>query len=308
MAIELAALRSFLALADHLHFGEASKVLKLTQPALTKQIQKLEANVGGKLLLRGHKRITLTSAGVVLRDRAHSLLREAEMTETMTRLATRGHAGRLRIGFGIAVLASGLPDVVLHFRKRFPNVQITMSDRSTPTQIEMLEQGDIDVGFVRLPMDHSALATIPLLEEHLVVALPQGMSFEKGLHGLRDAPFIVLERSVSSSFYDHVARTCRSAGFEPHIAQEVSETLTALNLVRAGAGVSLVPSSVAMMNVPNVQLLNIRQKEAKWKIGIAWRKKLPLDPLTQSFIQTVRRSFRTQPTIGHRKRSIPSND
>src|SRR4030088_543393 len=109
MALELSELRSFLLLAHHLHFGEAAEALHLTQPALTKQIHKLEAKVEGPLLVRGYRRVSLTPAGEILRDRARALLREAEMAEGVTRLAVRGRAGVLRIGFGIASLAAGLP-------------------------------------------------------------------------------------------------------------------------------------------------------------------------------------------------------
>ena len=108
MALELSELRSFLVLAQHLHFGEAAEALHVSQPALTKQIQKLEAKVEGPLLVRGYRRVSLTPAGEILRDRAQSLLREAEMAEEIARLAVQGKAGLLRIGFGIASLAAGL--------------------------------------------------------------------------------------------------------------------------------------------------------------------------------------------------------
>ena len=90
MPLELTELRSFLVLAQHLHFGEAAGALHVSQPALTKQIQKLEAKVEGPLLVRGYRRVTLTPAGEILRERAQTLLREAEMVEEITRLAVQG--------------------------------------------------------------------------------------------------------------------------------------------------------------------------------------------------------------------------
>src|SRR5215469_12983470 len=143
MTLELSELRSFLVLAEYLHFSEAAAALHLSQPALTKQIHKLESKVQGPLLLRGYRRVSLTPAGELLRDRTRSLLREAEITEEMARLAVHGRAGLLRIGFGIASLAAGLPDVLTRFRERFPAVQVSMRDMSTPDQIESLKQGEI---------------------------------------------------------------------------------------------------------------------------------------------------------------------
>jgi DNA-binding transcriptional LysR family regulator len=288
MALELSELRSFSVLAQHLHFGDAAEALHVSQPALTKQIQKLEAKVEGPLLVRGYRRVSLTPAGEILRDRAQSLLREAEMVEEVARLAVQGKAGLLRIGFGIASLAAGLPDILTRFRRHFPAVQVSMRDMPTPYQIEALEQGDIDVGFVRLPIERPELVTVPVLEERLVAAIPQGMPYRRGLAGLRNEPFVVIARSVSASFVDHVVRTCRAAGFSPRIVQEANELFTVLSLVRGGVGVSLVPRSTNLMHVPNVRLLDTGLDEAKWKIGLAWRKTDPLGPLVQNFVRLVR--------------------
>jgi DNA-binding transcriptional LysR family regulator len=295
MAFELSELRAFLVLANHLHFGQAAEALHVSQPALTKQMQRLEAKVAGPLLVRGYRRVTLTPAGEILRDRAQSLLREAEIAEQMVRLAVSGKAGLLRIGFGIASLAAGLPGILTRFRQHFPEVQVTMRDMSTPDQIEALERGDIDVGFVRLPVERTELVTIPVLEETLVAAVPRGMSYRKGLFGLRNEPFVVISRSDSASFFDHLVQTCRAAGFSPRIVQEVNELFTVLNLVRASIGVSLVPRSASLMRVPDVRLLDTKLPEAKWRIGLAWRKVDQSDPLVRNFVSIARRPRNATP-------------
>ena len=288
MALELSELRAFLVLTNRLHFGQAAEALHVSQPALTKQMQRLEAKVAGPLLIRGYRRVTLTPAGQILRDRARSLLREAEIAEQMARLAVNGKAGLLRIGFGIASLAAGLPGILTRFRHHFPQVQVSMRDMSTPDQIAALEQGDIDVGFVRLPAERAELVTVPVLEEVLVAAVPRGMSYRKGLSGLRNEPFVVISRSVSASFFDHLVETCRAAGFSPRIVQEVNELFTVLNLVQSGLGVSLVPRLASLMRVPNVRLLDTNQAEAKWRIGLAWRKLDQADPLVRNFVRLAR--------------------
>jgi DNA-binding transcriptional LysR family regulator len=289
MALELAELRSFVVLANHLHFGQAAEALRVSQPALTKQIQRLEAKVAGPLLIRGYRRVTLTPAGEILRERALNLLREAEITEQMAHLAVNGKAGLLRIGFGIASLAAGLPGILTRFRQHFPEVQVSMRDMSTPDQIEALERGDIDVGFVRLPVERPDLVTVPVLEEMLVAALPRGMPYRKGLYSLRNEPFVVISRSTSVSYFDHLVQTCRAAGFSPRIVQQVNELFTVLNLVQAGVGVSLVPSSASLMRVPHVRLLDTGLAEAKWRIGLVWRKLDHSDPLVRNFIGLARR-------------------
>jgi DNA-binding transcriptional LysR family regulator len=295
MALELSELRAFLVLADHLHFSHAAEVLHVSQPALTKQMQRLEAKVSGRLLVRGYRKVALTPAGEILRDRARRLLREAEVAEQMARLAVNGKAGVLRIGFGIGSLAAGLPDMLMRFRQQFPEVQVFMRDMSTPNQIEALHQGEIDVGFVRLPVESAELVTVPVLEEMLVAAIPRGMSYRKGLSDLRNEPFVVISRSSSVSFFDHLVQTCRAAGFSPRIVQEVNELLTVLFLVQGGAGVSLVPSSASRMRVPNVRLLDTHLAEAKWKIGLTWRKRDQSDPLVRNFVHLARRLSNAAP-------------
>ena len=290
MDLELSEMHSFLTLADGLHFGRAAETLHVSQPALSKQIQRMEAKLGGPLLVRRYRKVSLTPAGVVLRDRAKQVLRDATTSEQLVKLAIRGEAGLLRVGFGIASLASGLPELILNFRKRYPHAHMTMRDMSTPSQIESLLRGEIDAGFVRLPVLDDRVEWAAVLEEHLVVAYNPKGDFRPtaGLASLRGAPFVVHSRATSASLYDHTVRTCRAAGFEPRIVQEVNELFTVLNLVRAGLGVSLVPSSARLMRVPQVRLSETRVEEARWSVGIAWKKEEAVAPLVARFVELAR--------------------
>ena len=171
MDIQPAELRAFLALADHLHFGRAADQLHLTQPALSKQIQRLEHKVGGPLVVRRYRDVRLTAAGQVLVARARPLLRDAATTIEAAQRAARGQLGTLRIGFGIATLLELLPNVLQRFRAAYPDVELRMRDMSTPGQLRALVRGDLDIGFVRLPVDDPRIAARPILHERLVLAL-----------------------------------------------------------------------------------------------------------------------------------------
>src|SRR5215216_1691135 len=102
MELPATALRAFVTLAEHLHFGRSADLLHVTQPALSKQIQRLEDIVGGPLLVRGYRDLRLTAAGDVLLPRARFLLQESSAALDAARRAARGQLGVLRIGFGIA--------------------------------------------------------------------------------------------------------------------------------------------------------------------------------------------------------------
>lgn len=291
MALELDELRSFLVLSEQLHFRRAAEILHVSQPALSKQIRRLEDGLGGQLLIRRSRGLHLTPAGQVLLQHARQLIDESESAERITRLALKGEAGTLRVGFGVAVLARGLPDVILRFRKRFPNVDLSVRNMSTSDQIQALHDRRIDVGFVRLPIRTDDIEAIPIVKERLMIVLNEHATHnvKKGLAALSNAPFILPCRADSASFYDHVFRTCRAAGFVPRVVQEADVFFTALNLVRAGLGVSIAPSAVRLMRVPQIRFAETRISEAEWSIGIAWNRHSPRSLLMDNFIQMARK-------------------
>lgn len=295
MDLELQQMRSVVALADHLHFGRAALALHVSQPALTKQIRKIEETLDGPLFIRKPRQLALTRAGEVFVARARPFLQEAQLAADLFHRAMRGEAGLLRIGFGIASLASGLADVIRRFRTGFPGVQIGMREMSTPAQLEALENRALDVGFVRVPVSTADLSAFPLFRDRLVVAVgpytrgtPRG-----GLEAFARSPFIAVARSASASLYDHVLRTCRSAGFTPRITQEVGELFTVLNFVRAGAGVALVPNSTKVMKVPRVRYVETGVPAGVWNIGIAFHKSSSADQIVTNFVSIVRQSYRS---------------
>jgi DNA-binding transcriptional LysR family regulator len=290
MALEIDALRSFLVLSEQLHFRRAAEILHVSQPALSKQIRRLEDQLGGPLLIRRSGGVHLTSAGEVLLGHSRQVIASSETTERVTRLALKGEAGILRVGFGIAVLARGLPKLMLRFREQFPNVDLSVRNMSTSDQIQALTDRRIDVGFVRLPIRTREIETIPIVKERLMIVLSEHSRYEtkKGLAALSDAPFIIPCRADSASFYEHVFRACRAAGFLPTIVQETDVFFTALNLVRAGLGVSIAPSAVQLMRVPQIQFLETGVPEGEWDIGIARNCQSPASPQVENFIQMAR--------------------
>jgi DNA-binding transcriptional LysR family regulator len=290
MYLQYEELRPFLVLAEELHFRKAAERLFVSQPALSKQIQRLEAKLSGPLFARTRRKVTLTEAGRLLVPLAQKLARESQMAFDSTRAAVEGRAGTLRIGFGIASVSAVLPRTILRFRRGHPLVELQMRDMSTPSQVAALLDARIDIGIVRLPVAHTELDTRPLFCDRLVAASPRSVPYNsrEGLACLRDRPFICLPRSVSETFHDHVLSVCRRAGFAPRVVQEASELFTILNLVRAGLGVSLVPSSALRMRVPGVRFHDLHMPEAQWRIGVAWSKLADKRELIAKFVSTIR--------------------
>ena len=296
MYLQVEELRSFVVLADELHFGRASRRLFISQPALSKQIRRLEEKVGGALFTRTRRKVEITEAGRVLLAGADKVLREDEAALSLAREAVLGRAGTLRIGFGIASVSEILPRTILRFRKTYSQVELKMRDMSTPAQIAALVEGNIDIGIVRLPIAHTELDSLPLFHEQLVVATSGSLSYNsrQGLAALRNQPFVFFPRATSATLHDHVLGLCRRAGFSPIIVQEASELFTILNLVRAGLGVSLVPSAARRMGVPGVRFDDLGVPEAKWRIGIAWNRLSDKAELISRFVATTRSVVRRE--------------
>ena len=287
-------LRAFVTLAEQLHFGKAADRLHITQPALTKQIQRLEEAVGGALVLRGYREVQLTPAGEVLLPRAALLLQESAATLETARRAARGQLGVLRIGFGLATIQKLLPDLLLRFRSALPGVELRLRDMATTAQVAALVRGDLDVGFVRLPVIDPRIDTRPIMRERLVALLGTDTRWDSrdGLRSASHQPFITIARTTSAGFYDHVIAVCRAAGFTPNIVQETNELFTMMMLVQGGMGIALAPSSATIRRPPGVRVRALKEADAAWDIGIAWSRARREAPLVRAFVETTLRARR----------------
>lgn len=274
MNLELSDLHAFVVLARELHFRKASERLFLSQPALSKKIQRLEEKVKGALFVRSRRKVALTDAGNKFLPKAAKLLQDAEDALRETQAAMAGRAGTLRIGFGVASVSDILPRTILRFRKLHPEIELQMREMPSPAQVTSLIESRLDAGILRMPVTTRKLMSIPLFSEHLVLAIPADLPYrpKEGINGFRNAGFISVSPSVSKVFHDRVLSLCLRAGFTPRVVQEANEILTILHFIRAGVGVSLVPKSAIRLRVPGVRFHDLGWKEPLWQIGIAWNR------------------------------------
>lgn len=282
-------MRAFVVLASELHFRKAAEKLFLSQPALSKKIQRLEDKLKGALFVRSHRKVTLTDAGRIFLPKAVKLMRDVEDAFCETQAAIEGRVGTLRIGFGIASVTDILPRTILRFRKRFPEIELQMREMPSPSQVASLIDSRLDAGILRLPVTHRKLVTVPLFSEDLVLAAPADAFFrpKDGVNGFRNRGFVSVSPSVSRTFHDRVLALCVRAGFTPRVVQEANEILTILHFVRAGVGISLVPRSATLLNVPGVRFHELGWKQPLWRIGIAWNRDSEKLLLISRFVDVV---------------------
>lgn len=248
--MELRHLRYFVALGEELNFTRAAERLHIAQPPLSQQIRQLEDELGVTLLQRTSRPIRLTAAGLLFLDRARALLSALDQAVADTRRIGRGQTGRLAIGFVGSAMFVGLPEIVSAYREGHPGVELVLNEMLAPEIAEALRQRRIDVGFSRPALlPEAGFAQRVLMQESYVAALPQhhrcAGRHEIRLAELSDDDFILYPSRPEPTVTGLIQATCAASGFTPRIAQEVLHLQTAIGLVAAGAGVSLVPLAVA---------------------------------------------------------------
>jgi DNA-binding transcriptional LysR family regulator len=285
--MEIREVRSFLVLAEQLHFGRTARLLNLSQPALTKQIRRLEGDLGGALLVRGPHGAQLSSLGRLFRDRAQKTLGDWDDLFASTQRVARGQGGRLRLGFGFHTFEL-VPRIIVRLRKTLPDVAFTLRDMSTIEQTEGLLSEKLDLGFIRVS-SVKGLSILPLMQDRmmLVTGTAARHPAQLNLKALRHEPFVLISRQRSPTFHDHVLQLCAEHGFRPRVVQEVPEVTTVLALVRAGLGVSMIPESFGNNRFEGIRTHRLKEKSAAWKVGAAWRKRDP-NPLVSRFLDLVK--------------------
>jgi DNA-binding transcriptional LysR family regulator len=254
--MELRQLRYFLAVAEEMNITRAADRLHMTQPPLSRQIQQIEESIGLPLFERGARPLRLTEAGRIFYTQAKRLIDQADELAPLTRRLAQ-LAQRIVIGFVPSTLYGALPAVIRAFREAAPHIELSLIEMFTLEQLGALKGGRIDVGFGRLRFDDAQLAREVLLEERMIAALPEGHPLARDTEPLTLAAIaretlIVYPSAPRPSYADQQLSALRDHALEPKAVHEVRELQTALGLVAAQVGVSLVPESVESLRVRGV--------------------------------------------------------
>ncbi len=254
--MELRHLRYFQAIAEELSYSRAAERLRIAQPALSRAVQEIEAELGGPVLDRNRRRVSLTPAGhVLLRETAIILERWEEAMRRVKRTAA-GEEGELRLGYIGPPTKPFMGRLLAEYRLRYPRVAIHLEERTPERVWEMLARGRLSAAFTR-PVSAapaSGLRTLLLRKERFGAVLPltHPLAERKSLpwKALAGEPLIVLARREGVGSHDGVLAACRQAGFAPRLAYTPSLIGTVLSYVEAGAGVGIVPESVMVPELP----------------------------------------------------------
>ncbi|HHQ6599418.1 TPA: LysR family transcriptional regulator [Serratia fonticola] len=284
-------LRAFVALAELGRYHLAAERLCITQPALSKQIQAIELQLGTRLFERSRQGARVTANGAALLPRARELLTQYEQFHLYAVQVVKGETGRLALGFGLSSFHLA-PQRVAAFRQRFPSVVVGLEDLPSERQCQLLLSGDLQAGFVRLPVV-APLQALPLLNDRLVLAAPRTMALQEEslLTDFHRFPLLQLEPSRGRGLSEQALRFIAAQGLRANVVQQAEDIQTLLALVAAGIGVALLPQSIAFIAPAGVDILPLSGEQTQWQVGLAWNPQRP-DALRDNFIQDILNSQR----------------
>ena len=293
--MELRHLRAFLVVAEELHFGRAARRLHMSQPPLSQQIKRLEQEVGARLLDRSTREVALTSAGRAFRAEARRALDAVDAACTAARRAERGDTGTIRLGFTGPSSYHVLPALARRFGEDNPGVRLVLAPPSFSGELTgALRDGEIDLGFVRLPVSAPGLTVRTLQREPFVAVLPDRHPLAGAdvidLPELADDPFVAYPAMRGSVLRDKLGAACLTAGFSPRIVQEAPDTHTLVSLVGTGIGVTLLPAAARHLVLEGVRYLPLRDVAIDVPLGMAWREDDP-NPALAAFLDTAAALF-----------------
>ncbi|WP_050468787.1 LysR family transcriptional regulator [Herbaspirillum chlorophenolicum] len=276
--MELRHLRYFLAVAEHLSFTRAAEKVGIGQPPLSMQIKSLEEQVGAPLFRRTSHGVELSEVGQIFLPHAQKAVEAAGQALRAAQQAASGEVGLLRMGFtSSAVFHPQVSQSIQQFRERHPKLEISLSEGITEQLLADIAGSQLDAAFVRIvgtPSDEVGVVELPA--EKLKVALPRahplGRRKSLRLQDLAQEKFIMVPRGKGSALYDEIFSACQAAGFDPQVIQLAPQLTSAINLVAAGLGISIVPEAIEQVQLDQVRYIEIREPAPRAQLSLAYHR------------------------------------
>lgn len=235
-------LRYFVQIADRQSFTRAAEDLGISQPALSRSIQKLEEELGQPVFERKTRSVALTDAGLLLQSRAQQVLTILE--DARAEITDDGQSGRVRVGAIPTIAPYFLPEVLQRFSREFPKATLIVQENTTDNLLKSCTQGEIDLAIVALPVPAKYLKVEELFEEELLLVLPPDHPLvERKTIRLCDVepyPFVLLDEAHCLS--DNIVSFCRQRSFQPLAVERTSQLAMVQELVSLSHGVSMIPA------------------------------------------------------------------
>ncbi len=276
MRITLRQLEYFIALAERRHFGQAAAIVNISQPALSVQIKELEATLGGPLVERHARDVTLTPFGRLALDQARDIVAKVRMLEHSARWRD-GLAGKLYIGMIPTVAPYLLPTALGELRARDLSLDVQVQEAKTERLLLAIQQGDLDAAVIALPAEVNGLVERPLFEDRFLLAGSQarlnalGQNQEE-LRPVSLDPDQLLLLEDGHCLTDQALEVCGRSNHQINMGASSLATLS--RMVAAGFGLTLLPEIAAITEsraAPDMALSRFHGAEPSRTIGLVRR-------------------------------------
>ena len=285
-------MRAFYAIVEEGNISHAAQRLDIAQPALSRQMKRLETSLGVQLFERGSRRIRLTDAGRIMYTRVEHILGMVDGTVREITEIGSGIAGSIRLGTITTSGALLLPELISEFHSRYPNVTYQIWEAEGARILELLDNRVIEIGITRTQVDSKVYESIVLPNEPLVLIMNKeqeiGAASDKvELKELKDQPIIIPLRWQSVFIAN-----CRKLGFEPNIICVSDSIVQDLLLAKMGMGMALLPvSSKTLLTDGNLIYKKLIEPEMSTHTVIAWLKNRTLSSSSEHLIRLFREMF-----------------
>lgn len=274
--IDLRHLKYFQVLAEELKFRVAAEKLFISQPGLTRQIRQMEEILKVSLFDRTKRKVELTEAGKYLKGEVDFIFNHLETVKTRLESIQQGREAELRIGFLGSAAQKILPELLLKLNKDYPGVQTSLEELSNKMQLELVEKGKLDLGFVRLPRVPESMGKQLVLTDSFSVVLPGAYPLDEvdfhNIAQLSNEPFIFFSSEDSPIYFELIMSICEDQGFRPKVFHKSVHALTIFKLVEEGLGVAIVPSSLKYGYDLDVKFFEIKGIRQQSELSVIWKK------------------------------------
>lgn len=292
ITMEIKDMRAFYAIVEEGNISHAAQRLDIAQPALSRQMKRLETSLGVQLFERGSRRIRLTDAGRVLYSRVEHILGMVDGTVREITEIGSGIAGSIQLGTITTSGALLLPELISEFHRRYPQVTYQIWEAEGARILELLDNRVIEIAITRTQVDSKVYESIVLPNEPLVVVMNKDQVIgasdsEVRMEELRDMPIIIPLRWQSLFIAN-----CRKLSFDPHILCVSDSIVQDLLLVKRGMGAAILPvSSRTLLTDGNLHYKKLVSPEMSTHTVIAWLKNRTLSSSSEHFIKLFREMF-----------------
>jgi DNA-binding transcriptional LysR family regulator len=293
--MELRHLRYFLAVGEALNFTKAAAQLRVAQPALSRQVQDLEDEIGVDLVKRSPRGVTLTAEGKLFLEEVRELLKRADESVEKVRALARGQYGELHVGYAAAPTVELLPPALAAFQKAFPRVNVVLHDFSQRELIEGLQGGTLELGvtpesaeFQGAGIEFGVLRTYPFC-----VALPPDHPLSRlktiPLEKVAAEPLIALRRKDYPEYYHVLDRVFSALGVKPNVAVECDTGSSLFTAIECGRGIALAIPPFKHVSGKRLLYRPLAGTTEVFSVGIARAKHGDVTPAGEKFCEILRK-------------------